>query len=973
MTRIEKNFGLSFGAVKARIEASALFDPFRYQRIAPGLAESGLTPLDHYLKAGEAQGITPNAWFDPKWYLDDMAPPLPYGMSALLHYIVAGAADGLDPSPSFSSACYAHFYPDVGAAGLEPLQHFLKFGQHEGRIAFPRLGDTEETRRVGAQMLAVHQSGLMLRDWYKSEHFTLYGTETDPLVHYVLYGEDQGWRPNPYFDPEWYRQTYGDRLQGRPPLVHYAIEGWLTGCAPSPEFSTAAYLAANPDLANSGVEPLQHFLTRGRHEGRQATALDGAHIVHGKGEGQPLSGDPLRLMLEWQKTDLAPPETPLNTAAMSLHWIVPDFAPGAGGHMTIFRMMHFLAHKGHRQTLWIHSPKIHTTPGEAFDTIQRHFQQLYVDVRFVDDSLRDVTADAVIATDCFSVWPALAVSGVRRRFYFVQDLEARFHPLGARALAAEATYGEDIDCICASPWLASVMQNDHGRWARPFSLAADPAMYYPPQRKRDNDIPRIAVYARMFTERRLVEFALLGLEILAERGIAFHVDFFGADCPFASAPYRFTDHGVCAPSELGAIFRHADIGVVFSATNYSLVPQEMMACDLPVVECDGPNTRAIFPDGVVQFAKPNPHAVADALEVLLRDPDARRTQAEAARAWVSSFSWQGAADAVEAALAERLTEQATTHHHTPRLKASHKAAIVIPTLNPGPVFADVLARTQAQQTAFDFEVLVIDSGSTDGTVDLVRASGARLIEIDKSDFNHGDTRNLGVAETDADYIAFLTHDAQPASKLWLAMMVEGLEHYPEAAGAFGRHLPWPEASPFTKRDLNAHFDGLAEAGLLINAETNRRRYAMRDPRWMQVLHFYSDNNSIMRRSVWEDLPYRRTAFGEDQLWAMDIIDAGHSKLYLPNASVYHSHNYDTAETEARNHIEAAFFKHFFGYALMESEEQMHDTLEALNRKDDAWARTHHIPDRLLAEQKSLNAARLKGLLSGTQADTDGMF
>ena len=75
------------------------------------------------------------------------------------------------------------------------------------------------------------------------------------------------------------------------------------------------------------------------------------------------------------------------------------------------------------------------------------------------------------------------------------------------------------------------------------------------------------------------------------------------------------------------------------------------------------------------------------------------------------------------------------------------------------------------------------------------------------EFSHGGTRNLGVELTEGEYIAFLTQDALPVDDSWLFNLVSVLEHEPEAAGAFGRHLPYEDHSPFVKRDLLAHFEG----------------------------------------------------------------------------------------------------------------------------------------------------------------------
>ena len=103
-----------------------------------------------------------------------------------------------------------------------------------------------------------------------------------------------------------------------------------------------------------------------------------------------------------------------------------------------------------------------------------------------------------------------------------------------------------------------------------------------------------------------MELGLLALELLAERGPEFEVHLFGSDAPLDFAAFPAVNHGVVPPDALAELYRACDVGLCFSATNYSLIPQEMMACGLPVLELDGPSTRAVFPPGVVTLAGPDP-------------------------------------------------------------------------------------------------------------------------------------------------------------------------------------------------------------------------------------------------------------------------------------------------------------------------------------------------------------------------------
>ncbi|MGG7516337.1 glycosyltransferase family 2 protein [Allorhizobium undicola] len=245
----------------------------------------------------------------------------------------------------------------------------------------------------------------------------------------------------------------------------------------------------------------------------------------------------------------------------------------------------------------------------------------------------------------------------------------------------------------------------------------------------------------------------------------------------------------------------------------------------------------------------------------------------------------------------------------------NRCAVVIPAKNAMTVLPSVLAKVLAQETPWPYEVIVIDSGSRDGTREFLRAqSRIRLIEIAAEEFGHGKTRNLGIAAADAEFVAFLTHDAEPVETNWLARMVAAAESDETIAGVFGRHIAYASASPFTRQDLDQHFAGFLHHPLVVSRHLDPVKYES-DTGWQQFLHFYSDNNSLLRKSVWEKIPYPDVEFAEDQLWARAIIEAGYAKAYVPDAPVYHSHDYGPVEQLRRAFDESRNFRKYFGYRL----------------------------------------------------------
>jgi rhamnosyltransferase len=245
----------------------------------------------------------------------------------------------------------------------------------------------------------------------------------------------------------------------------------------------------------------------------------------------------------------------------------------------------------------------------------------------------------------------------------------------------------------------------------------------------------------------------------------------------------------------------------------------------------------------------------------------------------------------------------------------YRCAVIIPTKNAMPGLSRVMDMVLQQKTSWNYEVIVIDSGSRDGTVAYVRSlERVRLIEISPEDFGHGKTRNLAIEAADAEFVALLTHDAEPADDYWLANLVAAAEQDPRIAGVFGRHVANATASPFTKNDLDRHFEGFLRHPLVVHRDLDPVRY-QQDQGWQQLLHFYSDNNSLMRKEIWQMFPYPDVEFAEDQLWARNIIQAGYAKAFAPNALVYHSHDYSLTEQLRRAFDESRNFKKYFGYEL----------------------------------------------------------
>lgn len=224
------------------------------------------------------------------------------------------------------------------------------------------------------------------------------------------------------------------------------------------------------------------------------------------------------------------------------------------------------------------------------------------------------------------------------------------------------------------------------------------------------------------------------------------------------------------------------------------------------------------------------------------------------------------------------------------MRAELLVSIVIPVKNGTRYLAEVLEAVGRQETDFAFEIVAIDSGSTDGSLEILKKHGVRLIEIDSHEFNHGSTRNLAISKTRGKFVVLLTHDATPADSSWLKNLVAPLlKDEGRIAGVFGRHVARPKEDPIVELGLVRHFERFRRAGRQVwekdaNYEANRGDYI-----------FFSNNNSCLRKSVWEKIPFKHTDMAEDQQWAESVIEAGYAKAYAHDAVVIHSHSYSAKE------------------------------------------------------------------------------
>jgi rhamnosyltransferase len=222
--------------------------------------------------------------------------------------------------------------------------------------------------------------------------------------------------------------------------------------------------------------------------------------------------------------------------------------------------------------------------------------------------------------------------------------------------------------------------------------------------------------------------------------------------------------------------------------------------------------------------------------------------------------------------------------------------VAIPVRNGGPDLDRALGAVRAQRLDRPVELLVADSGSTDGSLEVARRHGASIVEIPPERFSHGGTRNLLARRATGTHIAFLTQDAIPAGERWLATLLDGFGAAADVALVFGPYQARADASPIVRRELDEWFRSLSPDG---TARVDRGLPAVTDADGVRRV-FFTDANACIARSALDRVPFRDVAYAEDHLLARDMLAAGYAKVYRPDAPVTHSHDYGTVEVFKRS-------------------------------------------------------------------------
>lgn len=211
-------------------------------------------------------------------------------------------------------------------------------------------------------------------------------------------------------------------------------------------------------------------------------------------------------------------------------------------------------------------------------------------------------------------------------------------------------------------------------------------------------------------------------------------------------------------------------------------------------------------------------------------------------------------------------------------------SIVIRTLNEEKHLVELLEAIKIQDdSVFDIETVIIDSGSTDNTLAIAEQFGCRITYIKKEDFTFGRSLNDGCDFANGDYLVFVSGHCIPVDKFWVTNLVKPLVN--DCSYTYGRQLG-RDTTKFSERQL---FD----------------KYFPEASRIPQVGFFCNNANSAIRRDAWLAHRFNEELTGcEDMYLAKLLVDSGKKIGYVANAPVYHIHDETWGKVKIRYEREA---------------------------------------------------------------------
>jgi GT2 family glycosyltransferase len=228
-------------------------------------------------------------------------------------------------------------------------------------------------------------------------------------------------------------------------------------------------------------------------------------------------------------------------------------------------------------------------------------------------------------------------------------------------------------------------------------------------------------------------------------------------------------------------------------------------------------------------------------------------------------------------------------------------SIIIPTKNAGQDFEFVLEKIKNQKCIRNIEIVIVDSGSTDTTIEIAKKYQCKIFSIRSEDFNHGLARDYGAEKASGEFVVFLVQDAIPIGEYWLYNMAEILLKDQKIAAVTCRQVPRSDADLFAGFILWSHYKSLNRTHNEIYSCFNRFNELM--PQEKRIVAGIEDTCCMMQKQIFDQFKFREIPYGEDIDLGIRFMESGYKTAFEFSTGVIHSHNRDSAYFFKRSFID----------------------------------------------------------------------
>ncbi len=343
------------------------------------------------------------------------------------------------------------------------------------------------------------------------------------------------------------------------------------------------------------------------------------------------------LKADWSKIDtdkINPKIKPKK--CYTVNWVMSPPGKGSGGHQNLFRFISYLEKAGHKNKIYLYStidPRNITQIKEVVNDGSYEKVAAASTMQWLKKDMAN--ADAIFATGWETAYPVFNSGVTAKRFYFVQDFEPYFYPVGSEYVLAQNSYRFGFHGITAGGWLANKLKSDYEMPTDHYDFGADKVTY---RFENKDERKEIFFYARPVTARRGFELGIMALTQFHNEHPEYTINLAGWDVREYEIPFPYENLMSMPLSELSDVYNRCAVALVISLTNMSLLPLELLACGtIPVVN-DAPNNRLVSNNEFIAYTANNPTAMANRLSEIVTRKDLPKYAKKAADS-VSGADW----------------------------------------------------------------------------------------------------------------------------------------------------------------------------------------------------------------------------------------------------------------------------------------------------------------------------------------------